>query len=85
MIAGRVGDGDAGARGAEVERHHLHASASATRLLAGLERVAHAARVLAARLGERRLAAAAAADVLAELAHELRRVEAALRRATRRS
>ena len=55
------------------------------RLLAGLERVAHAVGVLAARLGERRLAAAAAADVLAELAHELRRVEAALRRATRRS
>src|SRR5207253_6568797 len=28
--AGRVGHGDAGARVAEVERHHLHASAAAT-------------------------------------------------------
>ena len=39
IIAGRVGDGDARARRAEVERHHLHASA-ATACFARLERVA---------------------------------------------
>src|SRR5207248_1265442 len=48
------------------------------RLLAGLERIAETLRVLPPRLGECRLAAAAAADVLAELANELRCIEAAL-------
>src|SRR5437868_14460949 len=41
------------------------------------ERAGYAVRVLAAGLGERRLAAASAADVLAELAHDPHRVEPA--------
>src|SRR4029077_8089454 len=47
------------------------------RLLPGLERAAESVRILAARLAERGPSAAPAFDVLAELAHELRCVEAA--------
>ena len=75
--AGRVGDGDAGARGAVVERHHLHAAYGATSSFAAASASAMPSGFLPPASRQRRLAAAAAADVLAELAHDLHGVEPA--------
>ena len=62
--SGRVGDRDAGARRAVVEGEHLHAIAEAISLLRDLVRLGEPVRVLTARLGQRRAAAASAADLL---------------------
>src|SRR4051812_34865016 len=59
-------------------RTFTRASSRRDDVLRGSKRIGDAVRVLAARLGERRLPSPAPADVLAELAHDLHGVEPAL-------
>src|SRR6185437_9508567 len=59
-------------------RSRARAPSRSERLAGSFERLGHAARILTARLGHRRLAAAAAADVRTELLDEARGVEPAL-------
>lgn len=76
----RVGDGDPGTRRAVVEREDLHwlRECGDDGVAAGLERLAQPRWILAARLGEPRASAAAAADDRRELANDRDGVETLL-------